>query len=148
MIRTLYFICIIFLKKYNYILGLIFTVNHKASYFPFFLSSSCGPSKFCNHLKHSANKKYLCTTLQLMFWFVKTVHYYSAGPESKIGLSYVSVVCVYGGRGSGGRGFKMFCKRGQNFFYLLCMCVCVDGGQVQYLSFREKNNRPPPPINK
>ena len=57
-------------------------------------------------------------------------------------------VCVCGGGGGGGvgvRGFKMFC---QNFFYLLCVCVCGGGGgQVQYLSFREKNNRPPP-INK
>ena len=43
----------------------------------------------------------------------------------------------------------MFCVRGgQNFFYLLCVCVCGGGGgQVQYLSFREKNNRSPP-INK
>ena len=38
--------------------------------------------------------------------------------------------------------------------FLLASCVCVGGGwggggrdQVQYLSFREKNNRPPP-INK
>ena len=61
--------------------------------------------------------------IQLMFWFVKAVHYYSAGPESKIGLSYVNVVCVYGGRGGGMGvgGFKMFCQRGQNFFYLLCV---------------------------
>ena len=54
-----------------------------------------------------------------------------------------------GGEGVGVRGFKMFCQRGSEiFFYLLCMCVCRGGGgQVQYLSFREKNNRPPP-INK
>ena len=43
----------------------------------------------------------------------------------------------------GVRGFKMFCQRGSEFFCLLCMCVCVCvcvsvGGQVQYLSFREK----------
>ena len=39
--------------------------------------------------------------------------------------------------------------RGSDFFLLaLCVCVCVwGGGQVQYLSFREKNYRPPP-INK
>ena len=90
--------------------------------------------------------------IQLMFWFVKAVHYYSAGPESKIGLSYVNVVCVYGGRGGGMGvgGFKMFCQRGQNFFYLLCVWGgggVEEGSQVQYLSFREKNNRPPP-INK
>ena len=38
----------------------------------------------------------------------------------------------------------------QNFFYLLCVCVCRGGGgggQVQFLSFREKNNRSPS-INK
>ena len=66
--------------------------------------------------------------IQLMFWYVKTVHYYSAGPESKIGLSYVNVVCVYDGRG-GGWGlevFKCFVRGGQNIFYLLC--VCVEGG--------------------
>ena len=65
-----------------------------------------------------------------MFWFVKTVHQYSAGPESKIGLSYVNVVWVYGGRGgSGGLEFlKYFLRGGQNFFYLLCVCVCVCGG--------------------
>ena len=42
----------------------------------------------------------------------------------------------------GVRGFKMFCQRGSEFF-LLALCVC-GGGQVQYLSFREKNNRPHP----
>ena len=46
----------------------------------------------------------------------------------------------------GVRSFKMFCQRGSEFFYLLCVCV-GGGSQVQYLSFREKNNRPPP-INK
>ena len=41
----------------------------------------------------------------------------------------------------------MFCQRWSEFF-LLALYVCVrgggGGGQVQYLSFREKNNRPPP----
>ena len=66
--------------------------------------------------------------VQLMFWFVKTVHYYSAGPENKIGLSYVNVVCVYGGRGGevGVRGFKNILSEGSEFFLLaLCVCVCV-----------------------
>ena len=67
-----------------------------------------------------------------MFWFVKTVHKYS-GPESKIGLSYVNVVCVYGGRGGGGvRGFKMFCQRGSEFF-LLALCVGGGSGSVPLL---------------
>ena len=50
----------------------------------------------------------------------------------------IIVVCVYGGRG-GGVGLevlKCFVRGGQIFFYLPCVC----GGQVQYLSFREKNN--------
>ena len=89
---------------------------------------------------------------QLIFWFVKIVHLYSAGPESKIELSYVSAVCVYGGRrGRGLEVLKWFVRGGQNFFYLLCVyiCVCVGGGgQVQYLSFREKKITDPPPINK
>ena len=47
----------------------------------------------------------------------------------------------------GVRGFKMFCQRGSEFFYLLCVCVCArggggEGGQVQYLSFREKITDP------
>ena len=42
----------------------------------------------------------------------------------------------------GGSGLKMFSQRASEFF-LLALCVCVGGGgQVQYLSFREKNNRP------
>ena len=42
-----------------------------------------------------------------------------------------------GGEGVGVRGFKMFCRRGSEFF-LLALCVWGRGGQVQYLSFREK----------
>ena len=43
-----------------------------------------------------------------------------------------------GGEGVGVRGFKMFCQRGSEFF-LLALCVWGGvGGQVQYLSFREK----------
>ena len=55
-------------------------------------------------------------------------------------------VFMAGGEEVGVRGFKMFCQRGSEFF-LLALCVCGGGGQVQYLSFREKNNRPTP-INK
>ena len=29
----------------------------------------------------------------------------------------------------GARGFKMFCRRGSEFIYLLCVCVCVCGGR-------------------
>ena len=69
----------------------------------------------------------------------------------------MSILFAYMAGGKGVRGFKMFCQRRSDFFLLalcVCMCVCVwggggggGGGQVQYLSFREKNNRPPP-INK
>ena len=54
----------------------------------------------------------------------------SAGPESKLGLSYVNVVCVYGGWGVGWglEVLKCFVRGGQNFFYLLCVCVCEWGG--------------------
>ena len=59
MIRTLYFICcIIFVKKYNYILA---NINSESSrvIFSFFCLHPVGetflyPRKFCNHLKHSA----------------------------------------------------------------------------------------------
>ena len=48
----------------------------------------------------------------------------------------------------GVRGFKMFCQRGSEFFLLaLCVCGRGGGGQVQYLSFREKITDPTP-INK
>ena len=42
----------------------------------------------------------------------------------------------------------MFCQRGSEFFSSCFVGVCVSGGgQVQCLSFREKNTEPPP-INK
>ena len=65
-----------------------------------------------------------------MFRFVKTVHQYSAGPGSKIGLPHVNVVCVNGGRGGrwGSEVLKCFVRGGQNFFYLLCVCVGGVGG--------------------
>ena len=53
--------------------------------------------------------------------------------DQKAKLDYhMSVLFAYvgGGEGLGVRGFKMFCQRGQNFFffYLLCVCVCGGGG--------------------
>ena len=32
----------------------------------------------------------------------------------------------------GVRGFKMFCQRGSEFFYLLCVCVCGGGGGFRF----------------
>ena len=75
--------------------------------------------------------------------------------DQKAKLDYhMSMLSAYMADGEvvGVRGFKMFCQRVSEFF-LLALCVCVfgegggGGGQVQYLSFREKDNRPPP-INK
>ena len=48
----------------------------------------------------------LCFGLSKLYT-VKTVHLYSAGPESKIGLSYVNVVCVY----AGGATYWVFCSQ-------------------------------------
>ena len=58
MTRALYFICIIFVKKYNYILANISSESSRVI-FPFVCLHPVGqiflcPSKFCNHLKHSA----------------------------------------------------------------------------------------------
>ena len=57
-----------------------------------------------------------------------------------------------GEEGGGLEVLKCFVRGGQNFSLL---CVCGGGGwgwgwggQVQYLSFREKDNRPPPVQNK
>ena len=60
-----------------------------------------------------------------MFWFVKTVHQYSAGPESKTGLSYVNVF-AYMGRGL--EVLKCFVRGDQNSTCFVCVCVCVLGG--------------------
>ena len=86
-------------------------------------------------------KKYLYTTYVLVCQNC-TLILNSAGPESEIRLSYVSVVCVYGGRGGEWvlEVLKCFVRGGQNFFYLLCVCVWGGGGGFSYLSFREKNN--------
>ena len=60
--------------------------------------------------------------------------------DQKAKLDYhMSMLFAYmvGGEGVGVRGFKMFGQRGSEFF-LHALCVCGGGGQVQYLSFREK----------
>ena len=51
-------------------------------------------------------------------------------------------MCVCVG-GEGVEVLKCFVRGGSEFF-LLALCVCVwGGGEVQFLSFREKNNRLP-----
>ena len=46
---------------------------------------------------------------------------------------HMSMLFAYmaGGEGGGGRGFKMFCQRGSEFFYLLCVCVCGTSPSVK-----------------
>ena len=67
--------------------------------------------------------------------------------DQKAKLDYhMSMLFAYMAGEEGGRGFKMFCQKGQNFstcFVCVCVCGWVGGDQVQYLSFREKNNRSP-----
>ena len=52
-----------------------------------------------------------------------------------------------GGGGGGVEVLKCFVRGKGVRIFLLALCVCVWGCQVQYLSFREKHNQPPP-INK
>ena len=59
MIRTLYFMCIIFIRKYSYILADINNESSRVIFSSFFCLHPVGqtflwPSKFCYHLKHSA----------------------------------------------------------------------------------------------
>ena len=62
----------------------------------------------------------------------------------------MSMLFAYMAGGEAGGGLevlKCFIRGGQIFFYLLCVCMWLGGGgggQVQYLFFREKNNRPLP----
>ena len=72
--------------------------------------------------------------------------------DQKAKLDYhMSMLFAYmaGGEGCGGGGLEVLkCfVRGGSEFLLLALSVCVVGGQVQYLSFREKITDPPP-INK
>ena len=80
-----------------------------------------------------------------MFWLSKL--YTNIQQDQKAKLKYpMPMLFAYmaGGEGVGVRGFKMFCQRGSEIFLLaLSVCVWGGGGQAQYLSFREKNNRPP-----
>ena len=82
-----------------------------------------------------------------MFCFVNTVTNIQQDQKAKLDYHMSMLFAQMAGtEGLGIRGLKMFCQRKSEFF-LLSLCVCVWVGQVQYLSFREKNIRPPP-INK
>ena len=122
-----------FRKKYNYTLANIYSESSRVI-FSFFLSSSIGPSKFCNHLKHSANKKIfmynLCFGLSKLYTIIQQ--------DQKAKLDYhMSMLFAYMAGGEGGVEVLKCFVRGVRIF-LLALCVCVGGGQVQYLSFREK----------
>ena len=72
-----------------------------------------------------------------MFWFVKTVHYYSAGPESKTGLLFAYMAGGEGGGGGWLEVLKCLVRGSQNFSTCL-MCVCVgewgeESGSVPHL---------------
>ena len=62
----------------------------------------------------------------------------------------MSTLFAYTAGGEGGGGLevlKCFVRGGQNFFYLLCVCVCEGGVRFSTSHSVKKNNRPPP-INK
>ena len=64
-------------------------------------------------------------------------------------LSCVNVVCVYGGRGGGVRGLKMFCQRGSGSTCFVCVCVCGGGGGSGSEPLPSvKKLTDPPPIDK
>ena len=86
------------------------------------------PSKFCNHLKHSAKLKKKIFIYNLCFCLSKL--YTNIQQDQKAKLDYhMSILFAYiaGGEVGAVRGFKMFCQRGSEFF-LLAFCVCVCGG--------------------
>ena len=108
MIRTLYFICIIFVKKYNYILA---NINHQGSYFLFFVfiqwvKHFCTPANFviiCSTVLN--NKKIHVFIYNLCFGLSKL--YTNIQQDQKAKLDYhMSMLFAYmaGGEGVGGGG--------------------------------------------
>ena len=132
MIRTLYFICIIFVKKYNYILEIL-TVNHKGSYFPFFVFIQwvklfCIPANFITIWSTVLNNKKKIYTTYVLVCQNCTLIFGRTRKQNWI-ISYVNVVCVYGGRegGWGSEVLKCF-VRGVRIFSTCFVCVCGGGG--------------------
>ena len=86
------------------------------------------PSKFCNHLKHSAKLKKIFI-YNLCFCLSKL--YTNIQQDQKAKLDYhMSILFAYIAGGEvGGRSevLKCFVRGSQNFF-LLAFCVCVGGG--------------------
>ena len=60
---------------------------------------------------------------------------------------YISVLFAYlaGGEGVGLEVLKCFVRGGQNFFYLLFVCMCGGGGGSRFSTSPsvKKDNRPP-----
>ena len=140
-----------FRKKY--ILANINSESSRVIFFLFFCLHPVGktflyPSKFCDHLSTVLNNKKIFI-YNLRFGLSKL--YTNIQQDQKAKLDYHMLMLfayIAGGEGVGVRGFKMFCQGLQNFSTcFVCVWGGGGGGQVQYLSFREKNNRPPP-INK
>ena len=78
MIRTLYFICIISVKTYNYILANINSESLRVIFSLFFVfiqqvKHFCTPANFVNISNTVLNNKNNIY-INLMFWFVKTVY--------------------------------------------------------------------------
>ena len=132
-------------------------MNHQGSYFLFFffffffvfiqwVKRFCTPANFVTIWSTVLNneKKYLYTTYVLVCQNC-TLIFSRTRKQNWIIICQCCMHIWLAGRGVGVRGFKMFCQRGSEFFYLLCVCL-GGGGQGQYLSFREKQQ--PPPINK
>ena len=155
MIRTLYFICIIFVKN---IIIYIVNINSESSRVIFsfvvflqWVKHFCTPANFvtiCSTVLNNNKKIFIYTTYILICQNCTLIF-------SRTRKQNWSILCQCylriwrAGRGMGVEleVLKCFVRGGKNFFYLLCVCVWGKGGQVQYFSFREKNNRPPP-INK
>ena len=88
--------------------------------------------------------------IQLTSLFVKTVHLYSAGAESKMDY-HMSIMFAYMASGEGGRGLEVLksLSEGSEIFLLaLSVCVWGGGGGVRFSTSSSVKNNRPPPINK
>ena len=101
MIQTLYFICVIFVKKNIIIYWLILTVNHQGSYFPFFVfiqwvKHFCIPANFVTIQSTVLNNSKKIFIYNLYVLVCQNCTLIFSRPEAKLDY-HVNVVCVYGG---------------------------------------------------
>ena len=114
MIRTFYFICIIFAKNNNYILANINSESSRVIFSFFFIfiqwvKHFCTPANFVSTVLN--NKNIFIYTL----CFGLSKLYTNIQQDQKAKLDYhMSIVLAYmaGGEGVGFKGFNMFCQRG------------------------------------